>query len=81
MKQLKEGEFGLILPITRAGKSNDWIKDSPWSSIKEFESELESSWEEMKKQGLEKGILTEREDGALVGRGHPNKWFNAVEIK
>jgi hypothetical protein len=60
---------------------SDWIKDSPWNSIEEFEQELEASWEEMKRQGIEKGILTEREDGALVGLGHPNKWFDAVEIK
>ena len=71
----------MTLPITRAGKSNDWIKDSPWNSIKEFEQELEASWEHMKQRGLELEILTEREDGALVGRGHPNKWFDAVEIK
>ena len=73
--------FGLTSPITKTGKSADWIKDSPWNSIEEFEKELEDSWTEMKKQGIEKGILTEREDGALVGRGHPNKWFDAVEIK
>ena len=60
---------------------SDWIKDSPWNSIEEFEQELEASWEHMKQRGLELGILTEREDGALVGRGHPNKWFDAVEIK
>jgi len=32
----------------------------------------------MKQQGLEKGILTIREDGALIGKGHPDKWFDAV---
>ena len=71
----------MISPITKTGKSTDWIKDSPWNSIEELEKELETSWEEIKKQGIEKGILTEREDGALVGRGHPDKWFDAVEIK
>jgi hypothetical protein len=78
---MKEGVFGLTSPITKTGKSTDWIKDSPWNSIEEFESELEASWEHMKQRGLELGILTQREDGALVGRGHPNKWFDAVEIK
>jgi len=65
----------------KTGKSADWIKDSPWNSIEEFQLELEASWEDMKQRGLELEILTEREDGALVGRGHPNKWFDAVEIK
>ena len=78
---MKEGEFGLISPITKTGKSTDWIKDSPWNSIEELEKELETSWEDMKQRGLELGILTERDDGALVGRGHPDKWFDAVEIK
>ena len=57
----------------------NWIKDSPWNSIAEFEQELEASWEEAKTIGLAKGILTQREDGAIIGRGHPNKWFDAVE--
>jgi len=33
----------------------------------------------MKRQGLEKKILTLREDGAIIGRGHPDKWFDAVK--
>ena len=78
---MKEGVFGLTSPITKIGNPTNWIKDSPWNSIKEFESELEDSWEHMKQRGLELEILTEREDGALVGRGHPNKWFDAVEVK
>ena len=59
----------------------NWIEDSPWNSINEFEKELEAGWKEAKKIGLSKGILTLREDGAIIGRGHPNKWFDAVENK
>ena len=56
----------------------NWIEDSPWNSIEKFEKELEASWEETKRQGFEKGILTLREDGAIIGKGHPDKWFDAV---
>ena len=59
----------------------NWIEDSPWNSIEELQQGLEASWEDMKQQGLAKGILTLREDGAIIGRGHPNKWFDAVEPK
>ena len=59
----------------------NWIEDSPWNSIEELQQGLEASWEDMKQQGIEKGILTQREDGAIIGRGHPNKWFDAVEPK
>ena len=59
----------------------NWIDSSLWNSIEEFEQELETAWEDMKQQGLAKGILTQREDGAIIGRGHPNKWFDAVEPK
>jgi len=59
----------------------NWIKDSPWNSIEDFEKELEASWEEAKTIGLAKGILTQREDGAIIGRGHPSKWFNAVDAE
>ena len=57
----------------------NWIDESPWNSIEEFEKELEASWEETKRIGFEKNILTLREDGAIIGRGHPNKLFDAVK--
>jgi hypothetical protein len=59
--------------------NKNWIKNSPWESIEEFEKELEDSWEEMKRIGLESGLLTKRKDGAIIGHGHPNKWFDIVE--
>ena len=58
--------------------TKQWIDASPWNSIEEFETDIHAVWEEMKQQGLDKGILTLREDGAIVGHGHPNKWFDAV---
>ena len=41
--------------------------------------DLKREWERMKQIGVEEGILTRRKDGALVGRGDPNDWFDAVE--
>jgi hypothetical protein len=41
--------------------------------------ELEEAWARMTQIGLEKGHLTRRRDGVLVGRGHPDNWFDAVE--
>ena len=43
--------------------------------------DLKREWERMKRIGVEEGVLTQREDGALVGRGDPNDWFDAVEKK
>ena len=57
----------------------DYLKHLPWDSTEEFQRDLERVWEEMKQQGLEKKILTQREDGAIVGYGHPDRWFDAVE--
>lgn len=58
--------------------TKQWIDASPWNSIEEFETDIQAVWEEMKQQGLDKGILTQRDDGAIVGHGHPDKWFDAV---
>jgi hypothetical protein len=41
--------------------------------------DLKREWERMKEIGVDKGILIKRADGALVGRGDPNDWFDAVE--
>ena len=62
-------------------RKTDYLRHLPWDSEEEFKKDLERVWNEMKQQGLEKNILTQREDGAIIGRGHPNKWFDAVENK
>ena len=62
-------------------RKTDYLKHLPWDSEEEFKKDIERVWNEMKQQGLEKNILTQREDGAIIGRGHPNKWFDAVENK
>jgi hypothetical protein len=59
----------------------DYLKQLPWPSIEAFQKELESIWEDMKQQGLDKNILTQREDGAIIGKGHPDKWFDAVDTE
>ena len=58
---------------------NNWLKGSPWSSEAELTADLKNAWEDMKQTGLDKGILTQRADGAIVGKGNPNIWFDAVE--
>ena len=62
-------------------RKTDYLRHLPWDSEEEFKKDLERVWNEMKQQGLDKGILTQREDGAIIGRGHPDKWFDAVELK
>ena len=62
-------------------KKVDYLKHLPWDSEEEFKKDLERVWNEMKQQGLEKKILTQREDGAIVGQGHPDKWFDAVDVE
>ena len=62
-------------------RKTDYLRHLPWDSEEEFKKDLERVWNEMKQQGLDKGILTQREDGAIIGRGHPNKWFDAVDTE
>ena len=62
-------------------RKTDYLRHLPWDSEEEFKKDLERTWEDMKQQGLDKGILTQREDGAIIGRGHPDKWFDAVEAE
>ena len=62
-------------------RKTDYLRHLPWDSEEEFKKDLERVWNEMKQQGLDKGILTQREDGAIIGRGHPDKWFDAVEVE
>lgn len=57
----------------------DYLKHLPWDSEEEFRKDLERVWEEMKQHGLDKKILTKREDGAIVGHSSPDRWFDAVE--
>ena len=59
--------------------NNDWIKNSPWSTEQEFLVEMQQAWEEMKTIGIKSGILTQRSDGAIIGNGDPNRWFDQVE--
>ena len=62
-------------------RKTDYLRHLPWDSEEEFKKDLERVWEDMKQQGLDKGILTLREDGAIIGRGHPDKWFDAVDVE
>ena len=62
-------------------RKTDYLRHLPWDSEEEFKKDLERAWAEMKQEGLRKGVLTLREDGAIIGKGHPNKWFDAVSTK
>ena len=62
-------------------RKTDYLKQLPWDSEEDFKKDLERAWEDMKQQGLATGILTLREDGAIIGHGHPDRWFDAVESK
>lgn len=62
-------------------RKTDYLRHLPWDSEEEFKKDLERVWNEMKQQGLDKGILTLREDGVIVGHGHPDKWFDAVDVE
>ena len=59
--------------------NKDWIKNSPWSNEQEFLVEMQQAWEEMKTIGIKSGVLTQRPDGAIIGNGDPNRWFDQVE--
>lgn len=50
----------------------------PWNSMEEFEADVETVLTRMKEEGLRKGLLTRRADGCLVGKGHPDNWFDNV---
>ena len=66
-------------PLELNVRKTDYLQHLPWDLEEEFKKDLERVWNEMKQQGLEKKILTQREDGAIIGRGHPSKWFDAIE--
>ena len=68
--------------MTKYFRDDDELpKDFPWASWDEFRKELEATWEEMKTKGVELGHLEVTPEGWLKGRGHPDKWFDAVDIK
>jgi len=70
-----------IGPLELNVRKTDYLRHLPWDSEEEFKKDLERVWNEMKQQGLEKKILTQREDGAIIGKGHPDKWFDAVDVE
>ena len=45
----------------------------------ELAKKLEVEWNRGVEIGIETGHLTRRDDGALVGRGNPADWFDAVD--
>lgn len=51
-----------------------------WSSWIEFQKEIEQTWEEIKQQVIDNGHIEMTPEGWLKGHGHPNSWFDSVNI-
>jgi len=45
----------------------------------ELAKKLEVEWNRGVEIGIETGHLTRRDDGALVGKGNPADWFDAID--
>lgn len=59
---------------------NDDVPDGfLWETWSAFEKDLEFVLDDMKRIGIEKGVLEVTPEGWLKGHGHPDKWFDAVE--
>lgn len=65
---------------TRIPKLNrPWPKNAPWATEEECLADLTKAWNELKTFGVANGLLEQRADGTVVGRGHPNKLFDAFD--
>ena len=50
-------------------------------SFEQFEDELKKEWDRGVGIGIKTGHLSRRDDGAIVGKGNPLDWFDAVNDK
>ena len=50
-------------------------------SFEQFEDELKKPWDRGAGSGSKPGHLSRRADGAIVGKGKPLDWFDAVNDK
>lgn len=65
------------LPIN----DNDLPEDFPWANWDEFRKEMELVVDHMKSEGVRLGHLEVTPEGWLKGHGHPDEWFDTVDIK
>ena len=49
-------------------------------SLEQFEQKLKQVWDRDVEIGIETGHLSRRADGAIVGKGDPLDWFDAVDV-
>lgn len=52
----------------------------PWASYSEFEKEMYEVLDFMKSEGVRLGKLEVTPEGYLKGHGHPDNWFDAVDM-
>jgi len=50
-------------------------------SLEQFAQKLKQVWDRDVEIGIETGHLSRRADGAIVGKGNPLDWFDAVNEK
>lgn len=48
-------------------------------SLEQFAQKLKQVWDRDVEIGIETGHLSRRADGAIVGKGNPLDWFDAVD--
>jgi hypothetical protein len=54
--------------------------DFPWANFAEFEKEMEQVLDYMKSEGVRLGKLEVTPEGYLKGHGHPDGWFDSVDM-
>jgi hypothetical protein len=50
-------------------------------SLEQFAQKLKQVWDRDVEIGIKTGHLSRRADGAIVGKGNPLDWFDAVNEK
>jgi hypothetical protein len=66
--------------MTKYFRDDQEVPDGfPWASFAEFEKDMYQVLDDMKRIGIEKGVLEVTPEGWLKGHGHPDKWFDAVD--
>lgn len=59
---------------------NDLPDGFPWESWSAFEKDMEEVLDYMKSEGVRLGKLEVTPEGWLKGHGHPDEWFDSVDM-
>lgn len=66
---------------TKYFRDEDELPDGfPWASFAEFEKDMEEVLDFMKSEGVRLGKLEVTPEGWLKGHGHPDNWFDTVDM-